>query len=142
MKLENPKLFRQQAYINGEWADADNGKVMEITNPATGDVIGTVPLMGKAETLRAIDGANDAWDAWKKRTAKDRANVLRKFFDLILANMKDLATIMTTEQGKPMPEAMGDVVYAASFIEWFAEEGKRIYGDTIPQHMPDLRIVV
>ena len=142
MKLENPKLFRQQAYINGEWADADNGKVMEITNPATGDVIGTVPLMGKAETLRAIDGANDAWDAWKKRTAKDRANVLRKFFDLILANMKDLATIMTTEQGKPMPEAMGEVVYAASFIEWFAEEGKRIYGDTIPQHMPDLRIVV
>ncbi|MCK5041439.1 MAG: NAD-dependent succinate-semialdehyde dehydrogenase [Sphingomonadales bacterium] len=141
MQLKNKNLFRQQAYINGTWVDADNGAVTEITNPATGEVIGTVPNMGKAEAARAIEGSQEAFGAWKEQTAKQRAIVLRKLYELIMANVDDLATILTTEQGKPLVEAKGEVIYAASFIEWFAEEGKRVYGDVIPSSVPGLRMM-
>jgi len=140
--LSAPKLFREQCYIDGGWADADSGKAIEVTNPATGEVLGTVPNMGAAETRRAIEAAEKAWPAWRGLLAKERANILRKWFNLILENQEDLARLMTLEQGKPLAEAKGEVVYGASFIEWFAEEAKRIYGDTIPQHQPDKRIVV
>jgi len=142
MQLKDPSLFRQQCYVDGAWADADGGATIEVTNPASGKVIGTVPKMGAAETRRAIEAANAAWPAWRAKTAKERATILRKWFDLMMANQDDLGQIMTTEQGKPLAEAKGEVAYAASFIEWFAEEGKRIYGDTIPQHQADKRIVV
>jgi len=142
MKLKNPALFREQAYINGKWVEADSGETLEVKNPATGAVIGTVPLCGEAETLRALDAANAAWGAWRTKTAKERHGVLMAWFRLIMANADDLAVIMTTEQGKPLAEAKGEVAYAASFIEWFAEEGKRAYGDLIPGHMTDKRILV
>ncbi|WP_374449515.1 aldehyde dehydrogenase family protein, partial [Stella sp.] len=142
MQLKDPSLFRQQCYVDGAWVDADGGATIEVTNPANGKVIGTVPKMGAAETRRAIEAANAAWPAWRAKTAKERSAILRKWFDLMMANQDDLGAIMTTEQGKPLPEAKGEVAYAASFIEWFAEEGKRIYGDTIPQHQADKRIVV
>ncbi len=141
MKLQRPELFKQQAYINGEWVDANDGATLDVTNPATGKVIGTVPKMGEAETNAAIKAANEAFGPWKSRTAKDRAGVLRKFADLMMANQKDLATILTTEQGKPFPEAMGEIAYAASFFEWFGEEGKRVYGDVIPQTIPNQRLL-
>ncbi|GAB4374393.1 MAG: NADP-dependent succinate-semialdehyde dehydrogenase [Kiloniellaceae bacterium] len=141
-QLSDPKLFREQCYIDGRWADADSGKTIEVTNPATGEVLGTVPNMGAAETRRAIAAAEKAWPAWRGLLAKERANILRKWFNLILENQEDLARLMTLEQGKPLAEAKGEVVYGASFIEWFAEEAKRIYGDTIPQHQADKRIVV
>ncbi|HET6161618.1 MAG TPA: NADP-dependent succinate-semialdehyde dehydrogenase [Dongiaceae bacterium] len=140
--LKDPSLFRQQCYINGQWADADSGKTIDVTNPATGDVLGTIPNMGTAETRRAIEAANAAWAGWRKRTAKERANILRKLFNLMMENQEDLAILMTAEQGKPMAESKGEVAYAASFIEWFAEEGKRTYGDVIPAHQADKRIVV
>lgn len=142
MQLSDQKLFRQQCYINGEWVDAASGETIDVTNPATGEVLGTVPKMGADETRAAIEAANAAWPAWRAKTAKERAGILRKWFDLMMANQDDLGTLMTAEQGKPLAEAKGEVGYAASFIEWFAEEGKRIYGDTIPQHGPDKRIVV
>ncbi|MFN3985601.1 MAG: NADP-dependent succinate-semialdehyde dehydrogenase [Rhodocyclaceae bacterium] len=142
LKLDNPDLFRSHCLINGEWTNADSGATLEIHNPATGDTIGTVPKMGAAETRRAIEAANAALPAWRALTAGARAKVLRRWFDLIVANQEDLAVLMTTEQGKPLTEARGEVLYAASFVEWFAEEGKRIYGDTIPGHQPDKRIVV
>lgn len=142
MKLSDPKLFRQQNYINGAWADADSGETIDVTNPATGEKLGTVPKAGTAETRRAIEAANAAWPAWRAKTAKERAAILRKWFELMMANQDDLGILMTAEQGKPLAEAKGEVAYAASFIEWFAEEGKRIYGDTIPQHGSDKRIVV
>ncbi len=141
-QLSDPKLFREQCYIDGGWADADSGAVIEVTNPATGEVLGTIPKMGGAETRRAIEAAEKAWPAWRNLLAKERANILRKWFNLILENQEDLARLMTLEQGKPLAEAKGEVVYGASFIEWFAEEAKRIYGDTIPQHQADKRIVV
>ncbi len=141
-QLSDPKLFREQCYIDGRWADADSGAVIEVTNPATGEVLGTIPRMGTAETRRAIEAAEKAWPAWRGLLAKERANILRKWYDLILENQEDLARLMTLEQGKPLAEAKGEVVYGASFIEWFAEEAKRIYGDTIPQHQADKRIVV
>ncbi|WP_340118356.1 NADP-dependent succinate-semialdehyde dehydrogenase [Pelagibius sp. 7325] len=141
-QLSDPKLFREQCYIDGGWADADSGKAIEVTNPATGEVLGTVPNMGAAETRRAIEAAEKAWPAWRSLLAKERATILRKWFNLILENQEDLARLMTLEQGKPLAEAKGEVVYGASFIEWFAEEAKRIYGDTIPQHQADKRIVV
>ena len=141
-QLSDPKLFREQCYIDGRWVDADSGKTIEVTNPATGEVLGTVPNMGAAETRRAIQAAEKAWPAWRGLLAKERANILRKWFNLILENQEDLARLMTLEQGKPLAEAKGEVVYGASFIEWFAEEAKRIYGDTIPQHQADKRIVV
>ncbi|HEV8390912.1 MAG TPA: NADP-dependent succinate-semialdehyde dehydrogenase [Dongiaceae bacterium] len=142
LSLKDPSLFRQQCYINGQWADADSGKTIDVTNPATGEVLGTIPNMGTAETRRAIEAASAAWAGWRKKTAKERANILRKLFNLMMENQEDLAVLMTAEQGKPMAESKGEIAYAASFIEWFAEEGKRTYGDVIPGHQPDKRIVV
>ena len=142
MKLKNSALFREQCYIDGAWADAKDGSSFEVTNPATGEVIGTVPNMGAKETDAAIAAAETAFAGWRALTAKERANILKKWFDLIVANADDLAVIMTTEQGKPLAEARGEVLYAASFIEWFAEEGRRAYGDIIPGHMADKRILV
>ncbi|WP_439816194.1 NADP-dependent succinate-semialdehyde dehydrogenase [Zavarzinia sp. CC-PAN008] len=142
MQLKDPSLFRQQAYIDGAWVDADGGATIDVTEKATGKVIGTIPRMGAAETARAIDAANKALPAWRAKTAKERANLMRKWFDLIIANTDDLGVIMTVEQGKPLAEAKGEVAYAASFIEWFAEEAKRIYGEVIPAHAADKRIVV
>ncbi|MCM8911429.1 NADP-dependent succinate-semialdehyde dehydrogenase, partial [Pseudomonas inefficax] len=140
--LKDAQLFRQQAYINGEWLDADNGQTIKVTNPATGEVIGTVPKMGTAETRRAIEAADKALPAWRALTAKERSAKLRRWFELMIENQDDLARLMTTEQGKPLAEAKGEIAYAASFIEWFAEEAKRVYGDTIPGHQPDKRLIV
>src|SRR5437870_2904938 len=142
LNLKDPSLFRQQCYIDGRWADADSGKSIPVNNPATGEILGTVPNMGAAETRRAIEAANAAFPAWRAKTAKERAVILRKWFDLMMANQEDLAKILTAEQGKPLAEARTEISYGASFIEWFAEEGKRIYGDTIPGHQADKRIVV
>jgi len=141
-QLKDLSLLRQQCYIDGKWVDADDKKTIAVHNPADEQQIGTVPSMGVAETRRAIEAANAAWPAWRARTAKERSAILRKWFDLMMANQEDLAVIMTTEQGKPLTESRGEIAYGASFIEWFAEEGKRIYGDTIPQHQSDKRIVV
>ncbi|MGY8907242.1 NAD-dependent succinate-semialdehyde dehydrogenase [Candidatus Njordibacter sp. Uisw_056] len=142
MQLTNPALFRQQAYINGTWLDADSNATIEVTNPANGDVVGSIPDMNAAETARAIEAARVAMISWRKQTAKQRAVILRRWFDLIMANQNDLGKIMTLEQGKPLNEAKGEIAYAASFIEWFAEEGKRTYGDVIPTHKADARIIV
>ncbi len=142
LTLKDSRLFRQQGYINGEWRDADSKATINVTNPADGSVIGTIPKMGAAETRRAIEAANAALPAWRAKLAKERANILRKWFDLMIANTDDLALMMTTEQGKPLTEAKGEITYAASFIEWFAEEAKRVYGDVIPQHQADKRLVV
>ena len=142
LQLKDPTLLRHQAYVNGAWADADGGQTINVSNPATGEHIGTVPLMGAAETRRAIEAANAAWPAWRKKTAKERAAVLRRWHDLILENADDLALIMTTEQGKPLPEAKGEVQFGASLIEWFAEEGKRVAGDTLQSPWPDRRLVI
>jgi succinate-semialdehyde dehydrogenase/glutarate-semialdehyde dehydrogenase len=142
LSLKDTALLRQQCFINGEWRDADSKAAFDVTNPATGEVIGQVPRMGAAETRRAIDAASAAWSEWRRKTAKERAAVLRRWFDLILQNQEDLAVLMTAEQGKPLAEAKGEVVYGASFVEWFAEEGKRTYGDTIPQPQNDRRLVV
>ena len=141
-QLADIRLFREQCYIDGRWADADSGAAIEVTNPATGEVLGTIPKMGAAETRRAIEAAEKAWPAWRKLLAKERASILRKWFNLIMENQEDLARLMTLEQGKPLAESRGEVAYGASFIEWFAEEAKRVYGDTIPQHQADKRIVV
>ena len=142
MQLKDAQLFRQQAFINGEWLDADSGQTINVTNPATGEVIGTVPKMGTAETRRAIEAADKALPAWRALTAKERSTKLRRWFELMIENQDDLARLMTTEQGKPLAEAKGEIAYAASFIEWFAEEAKRVYGDTIPGHQPDKRLIV
>jgi len=142
MNLQNPSLFRHQCYIDGAWVGADSGATLEVTNPADGSVIGAVPKMGAAEARRAIEAANAAWPGWRARTAKERATLLRRWYDLVLKNQDDLALLMTTEQGKPLTEAKGEVAYGASFIEWFAEEGRRVYGDTIPQPQPDKRLMV
>ena len=140
--LADPRLFRQQCYVDGAWCDADSGATIAVTNPATGAVIGRVPSMGAAETRRAIAAADAAMPAWRAKTAKERAAVLRRWHDLMMANQEDLARLMTAEQGKPLVESRGEIAYAASFIEWFAEEAKRVYGDTIPAPLPDRRIVV
>jgi len=140
--LQDQKLFRQASYIDGAWVDAGAAGVIEVDNPATGDAIGTVPRLGRAETRRAIDAAAAAFPAWRRKTAKERAAIMRRWFDLMMANQDDLARLMTTEQGKPLAESKGEVAYAASFLEWFGEEAKRIYGDTIPSHQADKRIVV
>ncbi|MBT4888667.1 MAG: NADP-dependent succinate-semialdehyde dehydrogenase [Rhodospirillales bacterium] len=142
MNIKDKSLFRQQCYINGKWLDANSGETLSVTNPATGDTIGTVPKMETSETRRAIEAADAAWKGWRSLLAKERAVILRKWFDLMIENVDDLAIIMTAEQGKPLAESKGEIGYAASFIEWFAEEAKRIYGDTIPQHGTDKRIVV
>ncbi len=142
LALKDPALLRERAFVAGEWQAADGGATLEVRNPAPGALIGTVPAMGAAETRRAIDAANAAWPAWRKKTAKERAAILRKWHDLMIAHADDLALILTTEQGKPLAEAKGEIGYAASFLEWFAEEGKRVYGDTIPTPAADKRIVV
>ncbi len=142
MKLIDAKLFRQQCYIDGAWVSADGGGTIPVENPANGERLGTVPKLGANETRRAIEAADRALPAWRAKTAKERAVILRKWFELMMANQEDLAQLMTAEQGKPLTESRGEIAYAASFIEWFAEEGKRIYGDTIPSHGADKRIVV
>ena len=140
--LQDPSLFRNQSYLNGEWIDDDSGLRFDVDNPADGSVVGSVPDCGAAETRRAIEAANAALPAWRAMTAKQRSALLRKWYELMLLNADDLAVILTTEQGKPIAEAKGEVMYGASFIEWFAEEGKRIYGDVIPPHMADKRLIV
>src|SRR5690349_15349850 len=142
IKLQDEKLFRQHCYIDGEWVDAIGRETIPVQNPATGEVLGTVPKMGADETRRAIEAADRALPAWRAKTAKERAQILRKWADLMMANQDDLATLMTAEQGKPLAEAKGEIAYAASFLEWFGEEAKRIYGDVIPGHQPDKRILV
>ena len=140
--IKDTALFRQKVYINGKWQDSISGKTTKITNPSTGEVLGTVPECGAVEAKIAIEAANDAWPAWRSKTAKERALILRCWFELMMENQEDLARLMTAEQGKPLSESRGEVAYAASFIEWFAEEGKRIYGDTIPTHGMDKRVLV
>jgi succinate-semialdehyde dehydrogenase / glutarate-semialdehyde dehydrogenase len=140
--LNDPALFRQQAYIGGHWLAAADGATLAVTNPADGSLLGHVPNLGAAEARQAIAAAAAAFPAWKARTAKERATVLRRWFELIMAAQEDLARIMTAEQGKPLTESRGEIAYAASFIEWFAEEGKRAYGDVMPTHRGDARILV
>jgi len=142
LSLKDPSLLKQQAYVNGAWCNADNGETIPVTNPATGVTLGTVPNMGAAETRRAIEGANGAFKSWRKLLAKERSAILRKWHELMLANVEDLAAIMTAEQGKSLTESRGEIAYAASFLEWFAEEGKRIYGETIPTPTAGRRILV
>ena len=142
LNLKDPTLLRQQCFIDGDWRNADNQQTINVTNPATGSVIGTVPKMGTAETRRAIASANNAQAAWRAKTAGERSRILRKWFDLILANIDDLSHLMTCEQGKPLAESRGEINYAASFIEWFAEEGKRVYGDVIQAPRADARVIV
>jgi succinate-semialdehyde dehydrogenase/glutarate-semialdehyde dehydrogenase len=132
MNLNNPELLRHQAFIDGEWLAADNQATITVSNPSTGATIGQVPRMGRAETRRAIEAAEHALPAWRELSAKVRANALRRWYDLIIENQHDLAHIMTLEQGKPLPEALGEIVFGASYIEWYAEEAKRVYGDIIP----------
>jgi succinate-semialdehyde dehydrogenase/glutarate-semialdehyde dehydrogenase len=142
MKLQDPRLLKEFGYIDGSWVGADGGESLPVHNPATGAKLGAIPNMGTTETRRAIAAAAAAMPAWAARTAKDRAVILRRWFDLIMANQEDLAVLMTAEQGKPLAESKGEIAYAASFIEWFAEEGKRLYGDIIPGHQADKRIMV
>ena len=142
MNVMQMSLLREKCFIAGAWVGADNGAVIEVTNPANGAVIGTVPDMGSGETARAISAADAALPAWRAKTAKERAAILRRWFDLMMANQEELARLMTLEQGKPLAEARGEIAYGASFVEWFAEEGKRLYGDTIPQHAAGKRIIV
>ena len=142
LQIKDASLFRQQCYIDGAWVDADDNSTLAVNNPANGAQIGTVPKLGSAETRRAIEAANAAWPAWRAKTAKERSVILRKWFDLMMANQEDLAILMTAEQGKPLAESRGEIAYGASFIEWFSEEARRVYGDTIPQHQSDKRIVV
>lgn len=141
MNLNNPDLFRQQAYIDGEWTAADNGNTITVVNPSTNISIGQVPRMGKAETRRAIEAAERALPAWRQLSAKERSTKLRRWFELIIENKRDLAYIMTLEQGKPYTEALGEITFGASYIEWYAEEAKRVYGDLIPGAM-DKRLLV
>lgn len=140
--LKDDRLLRQHCYINGNWVDADSGETAPVTNPANGGVIGTVPNCGADETRQALEAAQNALVGWRALTAKERAQKMRAWYELIMANQEDLALIMTTEQGKPLTEARGEIAYAASFIEWFSEEAKRVYGDVIPQHQADKRIIV
>ena len=139
--LRDPELLRTRCLVGADWIDADSRKTVDVPNPATGATIATVPRLGAAETQRAIAAAEAALPAWRARTAEDRAKLLRRWFDLMMANQEDLAVLMTTEQGKPLAESRGEIVYAASFIEWFAEEGKRVYGEVIPSPWPDRQIV-
>jgi succinate-semialdehyde dehydrogenase/glutarate-semialdehyde dehydrogenase len=142
MKLNDSSLLCERGYIDGAWAAADDGSTLPVHNPATGACLGTIPNMGTRETRRAIEAAAGALPAWSARTAKERSIVLRRWFDLIMQHQDDLAVLMTAEQGKPLAEARGEIAYAASFIEWFAEEAKRLYGDVIPGHQADKRILV
>ena len=140
--LRDPSLLETRAFVAGEWVEADDGATFDVTNPARGDVIAKVTDLGRAEAARAIDAAEAAMKGWAARPAKERAQIMRKWFDLMMENQDDLARILTAEMGKPLPEAKGEIAYGASFIEWFGEEAKRIYGETIPGHMADKRITV
>ncbi len=140
--LKNEFLLRQRCYVRGAWIDAADGRTITVKNPATGAVIGTVPRMGAEGARAAVQAADDALPAWRAKTAKERAAILRRWFDLMMANQEDLATLMTAEQGKPLTASRGEIAYSASFIEWFAEEAKRVYGDTIPGYTADKRILV
>ncbi|MCB1822134.1 MAG: aldehyde dehydrogenase family protein, partial [Candidatus Competibacteraceae bacterium] len=142
MHLKDSRLFHQQCYIGGAWVDADHQETLAVTNPATGETLGSVPKLGVVEVNRAITAAQDAFAGWRAQTAKERSTLLRRWFNLMLEHQDDLAMLMTLEQGKPLTEARGEIAYAASFIEWFAEEAKRVYGDVIPPHQADKRIVV
>ncbi len=142
LPLKDPTLLRQANCIDGRWVQADSGKTLTVRNPATDEAIGEVPALGAAETRRAIEAASRAYPAWRAMLAKERGAILRKLSDLMIANTDDLAVIMTAEQGKPLSESKGEIAYAASFIDWFAEEGKRVYGDTIPQNAKGRRILV
>ncbi|HSH84539.1 MAG TPA: NADP-dependent succinate-semialdehyde dehydrogenase [Guyparkeria sp.] len=142
MKLNDPSLLVEQCYIDGEWLDANSGETFAVVNPATDSRLGSAPQMGAAEAKRAVEAAQAALPDWRARTAGERAKILRRWFELILDNQEDLARLMTAEQGKPLAESRGEIAFAASFIEWFAEEGKRVYGDVIPAHQADKRIVV
>ena len=140
--LKDPSLVVEKAFLGGEWVDAQDGGTFEVRNPARGDVLARIPDLSRAEISRAIDIAHQEQKAWAARTGKERAAVLRKWYDLMMENQDDLAVIMTAEQGKPLAEAKGEVAYGAGFIEWFGEEAKRLYGETIPGHQPDKRITV
>src|SRR5688500_15768658 len=142
VQLTDSKLFRQSCYVDGSWVNARGGATIAVDNPATGEIVGTVPKFGAAETRDAIEAANRAFPEWRKKTAKERAAVLRRWFDLMMANQEDLARLMTTEQGKVLAESRGEVAYAGAFLEWFGAEAKRVYGDTSPDHQADKRIVV
>lgn len=142
MKLNDPHLFQQRAYLNGTWVDALSKATLEVTNPANGNVLGTVPNLGVTETHAAIQAAHTAWPQWRNKLAKERATLLRRWYELIMENQEDLAVLMTSEQGKPLPESRGEVAYGASFVEWFSEEAKRVYGDVIPEPRAGQRIVV
>lgn len=142
LALKDPSLLKSQCLVDGNWIDAADGKTIDVTNPADGSVIGTVPSLSVDTIKEAINASNKALPAWAAKTAKERAGILRKWFDLIVASADDIALIMTSEQGKPLAEARGEVLYAASFIEWFAEEAKRVYGDTIPATQPGQRLTV
>ena len=142
LRLKDTALLRQQAYVDGAWVSAQGGATHEVLNPATGEPIGTVPDMGAAETRRAIEAASKAFPAWAGKTAKERAVILRRWYELMMAHQDDLALLMTAEQGKPLAESKGEIAYAAAFIEWFGEEAKRLYGDVIPGHQSDKRILV
>jgi succinate-semialdehyde dehydrogenase/glutarate-semialdehyde dehydrogenase len=142
MKLRDPDLLRTRAFIGGNWVEASDGATLAVVNPASGESLGTVPNMGVADTRRAVEAAARAFPAWAALTARERAANLRRWYELLMANQEDLATLMTAEQGKPLSEAKGEIAYGAAFIEWFAEEGKRLYGDVIPQHQADKRLLV
>ncbi len=141
-RLRDPQLFREACLVNGEWIGGSGGTAIPVDNPATGEIIGSVPRLGRADTARAIDAAAAAFPAWRALTAKDRAGLLRRWFELVMTHQEDLALLMTIEQGKPLAESRGEVAYGAAFIDWFAEEGRRTYGDVIPSHARDTRIVV
>src|SRR5437899_1686893 len=141
-ELKDPRLFREACYVDGQWVKGNSNQTISVDNPATSEIIGRVPKLSGPQTRQAIEAANRAFPVWSKKTAKERAAVLRRWFDLMMANQEDLARLMTLEQGKPLSESRGEVAYAAAFLEWFGEEAKRIYGDTIPQHQADKRIVV
>jgi succinate-semialdehyde dehydrogenase/glutarate-semialdehyde dehydrogenase len=142
MKLRDPDLLRTRALVGGQWLEATNGATLAVVNPASGEPLGTVPNMGVADVRRAIEAAAQAFPAWAALTARERGAILRRWYELLMVNQEDLATLMTAEQGKPLAESRGEIAYAASFIEWFAEEGKRLYGDVIPPHQSDRRLLV
>lgn len=142
VQLQDTQLFHEQCYLAGAWASADSGETLEVTNPANGDVLGRVPVMGKAETTRAIESAHEAFQLWRKTTASERSDILRRWYELMMAHQDDLGRLMTLEQGKPLAEAKGEIAYAASFLKWFSEEAPRAYGDTIPGSKADQHILV
>ena len=142
MNIRDKNLFRQQCYVGGQWIGADDGATIAVTNPSDNSRVGTVPKLSKTQVSQAVDAAQEAFLSWRSKTAKERSVLIRALAEAMIENQEDLAAIMTIEQGKPLVESRGEVLYAASFFEWFAEEGKRMYGDVIPQHQTDRRIVV